>query len=210
MKHSERTAGRRLLQILLPRAKELLAKQEKHSWQPMSGLGRAMGPYLRIDNVDAVMIYQAPKGGWHGDVVLRSVPPGVPNTLGSPVENPCPTRELAVELATGLLAQIIGGVDAGTETGPPVFLFHGFEFTLMPELMKLAPACESVEHALSRLAEIEQTVFPDRIPNTQITLEGEPLVRLMAVIYMAAKTGVFRYPPKLDAEPGEGPFVSVH
>ena len=209
MKRLERIAGRRLLKILLPRAKELLA-EKKLSWQPMSGLGRAQAPYLRIDNVDAVIIYQAPKGGWHGDVVLRSVPPGVPDTLGSPVENPCPTRESAVELVTGLLAQIMGGDAAAMEAGPPVFLFHGFEFSLMPELLEIAPAHTSVERALIRLAEIERTLFPNGVPDGEIALEGEPLARLVSVIYMAAKTGVFRYPPKFDAEPGEGPFVSVH
>ena len=208
MKNSDLIAGRRLLQILLPRAREQLANG-KATWQPMSALGRAQAPYLRIDNVDAVMIYQAPKGGWHGDVVLRSVPDGVPNVLGSPVENPCPTREMAVELVTGLLAQIIGSEDTAKEMGPPAFLFHGFEFTLIPELMMIAPAYESVDHALNRLAETEREVFPTGVPTDEIVIDGGK-ARLISVIYMAAKTGVFRYPPKLDAEPGAGPFTTVN
>src|SRR6476661_4921942 len=96
-------AGRRLLQILLPRAKAKAAK-DNPTYRPISALGRAQMPHLRIDNVEAVLIYQAPKGGWHGDVVLRKVPPGVPDILGSPVDNPRPTREMAVESTTALLA----------------------------------------------------------------------------------------------------------
>lgn len=202
-------AGRRLLQILLPRAKERL-KDAEHSWQPMSALGRAQAPYLKIENVEAVMIYQAPKGGWHGDVVLKEVPDGVPNVLGTPVEHPCPTREMAVDMAIGLLVQIMATKELPPPVALPAFLFHGCEIHLVSDILEQIPGYESVEHALKRLGEIEHELFPSGIPE-EFTLKGEEAASLMAVVHMAAKNGVYRYPPKEDREPSpEGPTMKLN
>jgi hypothetical protein len=209
MKSSDLRAGRRLLQILLPVAR---AQASNHTYRPMSGLGRAQAPYLRIANVEAVLVYQAPKGGWHGDVLLHSVPPGVPNVLGTPVERPCPTRDMAVDVVTGLLAQIIGGekeVDK-IEIGPPIFLFHGYEIALVPELLAQIPGYETVEHALIRLAEIEKRLFPHGVPRGELNLGDDAGRWLLTVLHMAACSGVFRYPPKEDTAPTEhGPRENI-
>lgn len=204
-------AGRRLLRILLPRAEER-SKTAGYSWKPMSALGRAQSPYLRVDNIDAVMIYQAPKGGWHGDVVMKQVPVGIPNVLGTPVENPCPSREMAVDMAVSLLAQIIGGERIKGAVPPPIalpaFLFHGYEVNLVSDILELIPGYESTEHALKRLGEIEHELFPVGVPHDELRLEDERFRSFMAVVHMAVKTGVYRYPPKRDSEPtAEGPFL---
>ena len=199
--------GRRLLRILLPQAKERATK-EALIWQPMSALGRAQAPYLRLDNVDTVLIYQAAKGGWHGDVVLKQVPDGVPNVLGTPVENPCPTREMATDLVVNLLAQIIGTERAGNHPpliALPAFLFHGYEVNLLSEILEQIPGYESVERALNRLAQMERELFPNGVPDSHLTLDGGDSRIFLAVIHMATKTGVFRYPAKEDQEPTDGP-----
>lgn len=203
-------AGRRLLRILIPRA-EALMKKGGYSWTPMSALGRAQAPYLRLDNIDAALIYQAPKGGWHGDLLLKEVPVGVANVLGTPVQNPCPTREMAVEVTVGLLAQIMGGTDhLLPAVALPVFLYYGVEINLISDILEQIPGYDSVEDALTRLGELERELFPGGIPD-EWTLEGEPAKSLAAVAHMAAKTGVFRYPPKEDSEPSpEGPRMKTN
>jgi hypothetical protein len=72
--------GRRLLKELLPWARSE-AKKDSLKFEPKSALGRASMSHVSEDKLDAVMIYPAPKGGWHGDVVLKGVPPGVPDAF---------------------------------------------------------------------------------------------------------------------------------
>jgi hypothetical protein len=36
-----------------------------------SPLGEAQLPYVTEDNLSAILIYQAPKGGWHADLLLK-------------------------------------------------------------------------------------------------------------------------------------------
>ncbi|MGI4851991.1 MAG: hypothetical protein ACRYGR_08630, partial [Janthinobacterium lividum] len=71
--------GRRRLRQLLPWARAEARKTPFDGVQH-SPLGRAQIQYARTANLDALIIYAAPLGGWHADVVFKSVPPGTPNT----------------------------------------------------------------------------------------------------------------------------------
>ncbi len=105
----------------------------------------AVAPYVTEDNLDALMIYPAPKGGWHADIVLKETPPGIPNVMGTPVGRPCPTRADAEEIGKRLLVSML--ILAARNQSPPeklspVFTINGWAISL--------PA-EAYDYALSEM-----------------------------------------------------------
>ena len=58
---------------------------------------------MRIDNLSELHIYCEAMDRWHADFVLRTVPPGLPNVIGSPVKHPCRSREEAWRFARSLV-----------------------------------------------------------------------------------------------------------
>ena len=99
-------AGRALLRDLLPAAREAAGTQE-HPLAITSGVAKASAPYLREDNFEAIVIYPAPLGGFHCDLLLKKTPPGVANTMGSPVAKPLPSREAALDYAHTILTAMV-------------------------------------------------------------------------------------------------------
>jgi hypothetical protein len=99
------TPRQRLLQ-LLPWAR---AEAKKKAWsiEVSSALAKATMQYVTEDNLEGIAIYPAPKGGWHCDVTLINVPPGVPNALGTQVAHPLATRADAEAHAKILLVTIL-------------------------------------------------------------------------------------------------------
>jgi hypothetical protein len=64
--------GMMLLRELLPRARVKAA--ETGEIKEMSALARAARPYLKEENLKALLVYQTPLGGWIADVLLNHVP----------------------------------------------------------------------------------------------------------------------------------------
>jgi hypothetical protein len=203
--------GRRLLRELLPWAKAESRKAEVET-EIGSALGRSVVTYLTEDNLDALLIYPAPKGGWHADVVLKSVPPGVPNVFGTPVENPCRTRAEAEERGKDLLVSLLqlAAKNVGAEPAAPVFMLHDWTFPLktdvLPQALTLMPefasgygsplqASARVEAALDELCPegFDGKAF-DAWPH-------DKKARLWAVLHIAALSGLFVYPMRRDAAP---------
>jgi hypothetical protein len=206
--YHELTVGRRLLKTLLPRAREGYA-QNNSKWEPSSALGTAIDRFMRIDNVEAILIYEANLGGWHADFLLKKVDPGVANIVGTPVEDPLPSRQAAQERAEDMLMGFMAAEEqakAAPEAvpAPPAFLFHGFPVELTPELLNvIGDGYSSEQRAVQGVEEMIKRVFPDGVPESRkgntITLQGEPLADFMAILHMAALSGVFRYPPRVPA-----------
>lgn len=64
-------------------------------------------PHLRVTNLEAVVVYPQGAEGWIADIVLKKVPPGMADVIGTPGAAPLPSRTAAWAQACGILAAII-------------------------------------------------------------------------------------------------------
>lgn len=212
--------GRRLLRDLLPWAKAEMRKLGKGVESgDMSPLGEATTANLTENNLDALLIYPAPLGGWHADVVFKNVPPGFPNSMGTPVGEPLPTRPMAEDRARKSLIGMLRMIEDAKGKGDgrkPVFLFFDGFFELQPLLFERALALapggaggpnggyESQDFAIHRIEEILATWFPGGFSRKAWSESStDARSQLMTVLHIAALTGVFAYPPRKDGVPSD-------
>lgn len=211
---SDFARGRRLLRELLPWARAE-ARKETGSVELKSALGRETAAYVREDNLDALLIYPAPLGGWHADVVFKRVPPGIPNSMGSPVERPLRTRREAEDVGKLLLVNMLRMARMEKSSGSPVFLLQGAAFTLPLEMYEAALGAfpegaggsnggyHSKEHAIRRIEETLAELCPGGFSVKAFNEEWDQgrKAELMSVLFIATLTGVYAYPPRRDATP---------
>ena len=213
-------AGRALLRDLLPAAREAAATEE-HGLEAMSGVAQASAPYLREDNFEAIVIYPAPLGGFHCDLLLKKTPTGVANTMGSPVAKPLPTREAALDYAhtilTGMLARqrLNAAQPAAAEpsAAAPVFELFGADMPILPNLTEIAQSIrEAIEtlkrgpftydDALATLAEATSECFPDGdVLKAARKLNQRQRMNMVIAVHLANLVGVFRFPQPSDGTP---------
>lgn len=119
-----------------------------------TGLGRATLPHLRVENLAAVLISPAPFGGYHADLVFTGVPPGICNTLGTPVSTPEPTCEAAEATAVRILALLLHRnrlvLAPSSDPEQVIFQLHGTEFEV--------PFSEVQSHAFDGDPNIETAI----------------------------------------------------
>jgi hypothetical protein len=198
--------GKQRLRKLLPVAKDRLKNADNIiGVEVVTALAKAQAQHCREDNLGAVTIYPAPLGGWHADVILRWTPPGVPNSMGSPVGNPYPTRERAEQAALDLLTTVlaIGREARGPTT--PVFLLFGGPFKLVPDLLchPMAHGWGSKEDAVIGLMATMERLFGCAEPTQEQfnAMSRDAMVTMSYAIHRAALDGVFAYPIRRDKSP---------
>lgn len=209
--------GRRLLRELLPWARAEARKGEA-KFESRSALGAATAAYVTLENLDALLITPAPLGGWHADIVFKHTPPGVPNTMGTPVERPMRTRQEAEEAGKNILVMVCA-IAASNEAAkpppaPPVFLLSGWACKLVPEVFELSlmgmpdgaggpnGGYTSKEHAIERIEETLAELCPEGFDGKAFNAwDPAKKAELISVLHIAALTGVFAYPPRRDATP---------
>ena len=86
--------GEALLATLLPECRAELARHSIGA-RPLSAVAQVQWRYFHERHLRAVCVYEGPKGGWYADLLLRDVPDGVPNAIGTPVQTPHATRDAA-------------------------------------------------------------------------------------------------------------------
>lgn len=212
--------GQRYLQSILPimRAEVATISEDELKMEAISPIAKAFMPHITENNLHALMIYQAPVGGWHADLVLKDTPPGIPNALGTPVASPCATRDEAIEQGHKLVRLALV-VARNNHNQPlpienPAFLLYSTNITLFPDLYeKLLSHCPAAmegygtpSYAITRLEQVLTRIFGhhDKITIQQIqNLTPEDRLVLMTVVHMAALSGVYRYPPRRDGMPSD-------
>jgi hypothetical protein len=203
--------GRRRLRELLPWARAE-AKKPGAEIRGKSALYDTTAAYVTEDNLEALLIYPAPLGGWHCDVMFKDVPPAVPNCMGSPVATPFRTRAEAEDHGKWLLVSLLTIAQQPKGNGNPVFLLYGAVLRLLPEAIAAAARAEpdsvdrgygSKEHAVNRIKETLAEVCPEgfTVDAFNKTMAREKKARLLAVLHIAALSGLFAYPPRLDQPP---------
>lgn len=209
--NNELLEGRRLLRELLPRARQETMNVDNAS---MSSLMKATLPFITEENLDALLVYEAPvTGGWLADLVFKNVPPGVCNIFGTPTGYPHLTREAAIEYGVTLISLALtmsSQKPTVSEDTKPAFLYFGTVFSLDTAMLGFLIAqgakYDSIKHAHDRINEVTQSLFRDRRRPTFERIQSllkDDVARLMSVLYMAAMTGVLRYPPIEPGIPGD-------
>lgn len=104
--------GRRLLKEILPRTKAKVMKMRREepgklSLAPKSHQGSSLMSRLRQENLEALVIYQRNGGRWYADLLLKKMPVGAPNVMGTPVSDPLSSEKEAREAGQGLLEGIL-------------------------------------------------------------------------------------------------------
>lgn len=215
MTPDERTLqrGRRRLRDLLPAARAKV--RAGYSLENPSPLARAFGVHVREDNIDAVVVHPGPKGGWHCDVLLRDVPPGVPNCIGSPIATPFHTEREAEAYAVDALALALAmerDRKAGAlPLGKPVFWLHDLTLELSPDVLQRAAKVRQESFDMTRddvIAGLRRTLSRLGLEHDATLEQVEALpemdrVLLAANLHGAAACGLFTWPPRMDAPPGD-------
>lgn len=192
----------------------------------LGSLGEVQAPYVREDNFAGIRIYEAPLGGWHADLVLKKVPPGVPNTLGTPVGSPCRTRAEAVETGrkTLVFALKIAAENKAKPTDEGVFLFYDWAVPIDLDILEIGllrwphgvggpnGGFVSKEQAIQRIEEVRDKLFPGGVTEDALNnLALSERAALRTILGIAAMTDVFAYPPREDRSPsGHGESSTRH
>jgi hypothetical protein len=208
------SAERRLLLELLPIARAGIARGDLLV-EPVSGLAEASISHLTEANLDGIMIYPAPLGGWHCDVVFRNTSAGMPNCWGTPVGSPLATRELALAHAPRLLGCVLVAMAMPKTPMAPVFRLFDANYVLKQDILDWAVKArpdtkgglDSKEQAETRLREVLRILC---LKDPETELEGfddwpfQKKEALLTVLHIAALTGVFVYPVRKDGLPEAG------
>jgi hypothetical protein len=205
--------GRRVLEELLPWARAELDKLgDKVSFKLESALGQATATYVTEDNLDALLIYRAPRGGWHADVLFKKVPPGVPNVMGTPVASPCRTRSEAEEMAKRLLVTVLSIARQNKAPSPadPVFKLYDYVFTIPPQLLPLALAVMpeyatgygSPLQASARVEQALEALCPEGFDGATFSdWPHDKKAKLLAVLAISTLSGLYVYPMRQHGPP---------
>lgn len=179
------------------------ARKTDGQLEPESALGDASFSALRDEAMlEAILIYQGINGGWHGDIVLKDMPRGMPNVLGSPVGEPHRTRHQAEKsvrlLLVGLLRKIAENQASGEPPKSAVFLYYGHPFKLSHEAFKMIDRMkwvQSEEDALRRIEDVTTRLLPNGATREAWEALAQPQrAQVMMAIHLAAATGISRYP----------------
>ena len=207
--------GKHRLYELLPEARRLFEERRRDiSYYTGTAVAKGTMQHVREENFDALVVYEGPKGGWHADLLLKKVPPGFPSAMGTPTNDPKPTREAAVEAGKHLLVMMLLVAEENkavkTKTEDPVFEFFDVQFTLLGKHMRTMQASDPVyfastagrQRAMRRLHEVTEELNAKSLtPEIFKAWNNETRSKLMAVITMAAMFGCFRYPEWPDLPP---------
>ncbi len=210
---NERREGQRILQEMLPKARELVAGGG-YTGILNSDVARAQAPYLQESNLHYVTVTKGELGGWIADVWLREVPPGVAQGMGTPVARPFPTREEALDALTYLIA---AALSTGKTAKPAPIYFEFFEAVVeldpdtLAHMRQAAPDAQNngaaQMAAFALLDQMTETLWPGRNPSFEDVqgAEGRRASIIASTLAAAAITGVFRYPRPPAAPVGRYP-----
>lgn len=189
--------SRQRLARLLRKARLTLALQGSASQMLERGseLFDVTVPYGREDNLDRIEIYPAARGRWHADLVLRSVPIGVPSIIGTDIATAPRTRKAAEQIALQLLVHVLAADEIYPDRVPcgrAVLMVNGRPF--YASLEELAE--REASPGYRRLTQAEALAQLDQVTNTRVSKGKAVGWALDALI-----AGVVRYPATVGGAP---------
>ncbi len=167
----------------------------------------ATGPFITETNLDGIEVYPGAAGGWPAGVVVRSVPLGVADVIGTPTAAPLATSAAAEEMAQHLLQLCLATADANLARGPvpgtfAVLLLHGQPITPPHSLMaacgkdpERGPERLSREVAHGALERVLATHLPGEVTADAIAaLPDRAAAELRFTVAEAMLAGALRHP----------------
>lgn len=207
--------GRKRLKEWLPRARaELKKRKGSLSSAPTSVLGQSLTDRVDKKNLDCIMVYETSPGKWYADIILKGLPRGIPNTLGTPVSLPKADREEAIKEGFIILMTMLAAIeDRKTIKRDQKFhdtrYFHlyGMQFSLpgnaVDEAARLIDSTEgelayAVEHAIQALDISVLDVFGESDMSSEVFAAASERKRigLLTAMGVLLTFGIFRYPEK--------------
>lgn len=209
--------GRQLLKKLLPKAKEVC---ENNSFdtdiQPTSGLGDVSMEYMTEDNLDAVLVYEQPSGCWYADIVLKTVPRGIANVMGTPANMPLSSRDEAIAQAESLLVTILmmdrqrkSRPGSNHDTSRRIFVLYNLEFMIPASLVDILgkfadsdpdfPKVLAIRNRLDTLVMVNMSNTFSEVSFRSLPLEIQH--QFVAVMAMGLARGVVRHPDTIAGRP---------
>lgn len=100
--------GKERLKNWVPKLrKKIDLKDIGNRLEPKSGVGTILANIIKTKNLESLIVYEIKGKGWYADVVLRHLPPGYDNVLGTPEDMPHPTKEDALRDGKIILERIL-------------------------------------------------------------------------------------------------------
>lgn len=182
-----------------------------------SPLASSLFAHLTPGNFRAVVVYRRSRG-WYADVLLKDLPAGIPDAIGTPLNHPHASREEAEEAAWVNFRMVMHQAvtnEAANADGPRqdvrVFDLHGMAFRLpgrlVDELAAMATMLSegqmgTVKEARQRMAgHLEEIMGSDTfIEEKWEAATDQQRNRVMASMIQQMVLGSARYPPN-DIEP---------
>lgn len=212
----EITEGRALLARKLTEIKMRHDPRALGTVQAGTHVGNSVLENIRLDNLHALIIRRS-RGGWHADILLRDMPAGVSNVMGTPEHMPLARREDALEAGTAILEQIykicLENESAYHDVKPGqtrYFEIHGYALGLpakaIDELAERMPpgndndeVIQELRKALSEL--LQPCIVDDSLDTEKFTnLEDARKTSIVSVVASLMAFNDFRYPPTQWAE----------
>lgn len=204
--------ARTRLKALMARVKVGEFETEQIGEFDASEMFKAVEPHITADSFDGVHIYPAPAGGWHADITLKGLPPGLPPVLGTPVSMPCLTRGEAERTAERMLALFVRRIserdrseDAVRSQRVPFEYDDVGVFVPREFLDAIAKKAGTPPEGLAkrRLAEI-RAELTDRATIDEDVVRGfspEQMGRFQTVLAIALLSGINRWPEPAPMPP---------
>lgn len=197
---------------MLGRAKAEARKREyEHSMQAHSVLGKSVMSRIKVKNFDALIVYEDGPGKWYGDLILKGMPPGVPNSLGTATSTP---RSSAKEATNDCYMILVGILRAMHERDNAshdktledirVFEIHGIEFSIPGEAVDVAYALSEMtvgadytgDDALEFVGRVVDEIAcgEDLTEDVLKGISGGQNQKLLTAMSLALMRGEFHYP----------------
>ncbi len=216
---AELRKGRRLLKEVLPRIKAEIRKSraDKDSpyLQPENNTSNAMLMKVRLENIEALVVYCRNDNEWHADVLLKNMGVGIPHVLGTHSARPYSSAESARKAGLMILKGVVtAAMDNEIASRDKkhketrYFMLYNLEVefdgslienvnqqleaarTMAPELVPDVP--DIIDQLECRLKEyFGDTGFSKQAMDA---LDDEKRMRLLANIVQLVCYGVHRYP----------------
>jgi hypothetical protein len=187
----------------IERAKALLSAGFVEELRVVSVLCANTLDHLRVQHLEAVRIYAAPAGGYHGDLHFDNVPDGVPNILGTATACPELTRAAAEDRVVRMLAMLIHRQSRRPFQPPApehvIFEFFGSSFRVpiqdvIPEVSTCNPDLEmTIRGRLD--AFVTDCLQGEVTAATMEQLPLEHLEELYRLVCSALGARIIRHPP---------------
>lgn len=202
----DRAIARAELLSMMAKAEEKIANGTDAQMLPMSGRGSDQMSWVTREHLVGIHIYEMKGHGWYGDLLLRDVPLGQPEALGTPTRRPLKTEAEAREQVFGLLVCILSMI---AKRGPPEqkklparFSLDEVDIEMDPKIFTLA---EEVAIKLDdqpwRFHELFDELRRDCFNGQPMTIEGLealPLHKRIGINLLCAKAhlvGITHHPP---------------